>query len=152
MKALKPGYRPEAVQAELVRRVCDYFGRVYDNAEEERHRALRGHRPGDEKWAALMGSAPTIRETAEAFGLSAAKIRKILITGGAYDTEMYRAVRDAAAEGLTAEQIGEKLGIRPVTARSYLPYERVIYNLPERSVNADRLVRFRERWGGYKAK
>ncbi len=50
------------------------------------------------------------------------------------------------------EEIGAELGLKPVTIRTDLPYERVIYNLPERSVTADRLQRFKKRHGGYKAK
>ena len=52
---------------------------------------------------------------------------------------------------MSVEEIAEELGIRAVTVRSYLPYERVIYNLEERSVTADRLQRFKERHGGYRA-
>lgn len=54
--------------------------------------------------------------------------------------------------GLTVEEIAGQLHKKEVTVRSYLPIERVIYNLEERSVNADRLQRFKERHGGYKAK
>ena len=48
------------------------------------------------------------------------------------------------------EQIAKKVNKKPVTVQSYLPYERVIYNLEERSVNADKLQRFKQKWGGYK--
>jgi hypothetical protein len=68
MKKLKPGYNSEEIQGQLVDKVCEYFGRVYDDVE----------------------------------------------------------------------------------VQSYLPYEKVIYMMEERSVNADRVQRFRERWGGYK--
>lgn len=50
MKKLKPGYNPEEIQGQLVDKVCEYFGRVYNDAEQERHLSLRGHRPGDEAW------------------------------------------------------------------------------------------------------
>ena len=44
MKKLKPGYNPEEIQGQLVDKVCEYFGRVYNDAEQERHLSLRGHR------------------------------------------------------------------------------------------------------------
>ena len=72
------------------------------------------------------------------------KVRKLLITGGCYDTKMYRDVKRLREKRMSVEQIGEKLKKRPETIRSYLPYERVIYNLEERSVNADRLQRFKK--------
>ena len=81
MRAKKPGYDSEAIQGELVERVCTFFGRVFDDYEAERHAALRGHRPRDEKWLEIMGEVPTISETAEEFGVTPMKVRKLLITG-----------------------------------------------------------------------
>ena len=152
MRKLKPNYNPETVQGELVEKVCEYFGRVYDDFEEERHLALRGRRVGDPKREELMKGDPTINEVAEEFSMATAKVRKILITGGCYDTEFYRNVIEMREEGMTIGEIAEATGKKPITIRSYLPYERVIYKMKERSVNADRLVRFKKRWGGYRKK
>lgn len=151
MKPKKPGYDSAAEQDKLVKSVCTFFGRVYDDFEEERHLALRGHRPGDEKWIEIMGDDPTINETAKEFGITPMKVRKLLIVGGYYDTESFRTIATLREAGLNVEQIAAKTGKKEITVRSYLPIERVIYKLDERSVNADRLVRFKERWGGYKA-
>ena len=152
MKPKKPGYNIVAEQDKLVKAVCSFFGRVYDDLEEERHLALRGHRPGDGKWVEVMGEDPTIHETAKEFGITPMKVRKLLIMGGCYDTTLYREIQKRWQAGKTIEQIAEELKKSPLTVRSYFPIERVIYNLDERSVNADRLVRFKERHGGYKAK
>ena len=156
MKPLKPDYDSNVVQADLVHAVCSFYGRVFDDFEVERHLALRGHRPGDEKWLELMTNdegevMPTINETAEHFDITPAKVRKLLITGGMFDTDFFRKVKRLHGEGRTVNEISILLKKKPVTIRSYLPYERVIYKLDERSVNADRLVRFKRRWGGYKA-
>ena len=150
MKKQKPGYNSDKIQGQLIDKVCKYFGRVYDDAEQERHQSLRGHRPGDEAWQKIMQGFPTINETAEEFHVTPAKIRKILVTGGYYDTELYRSIMELRAQGLSVEEIADKLGKKKVTVQSYLPYEKVIYMLEERSVNADRVRRFKERWGGYK--
>lgn len=150
MKPKKPGYDSMTVQGELVRAVCLCFGRIFDDFEAERHAALRGMRPGTAKWLELMGNDPTINEVAKEFDITPLKVRKILITGGYYDTEMYRKIKKMKDAGLTAKEIGNKTGKKPITVRSYFPYERVIYNLDERSVNADKLQRFKQRWGGYK--
>ena len=151
MRPLKPGYDSESVQKSLVDEVCSYFGRVFDDDEAERHSLLRGHHPGDDKWLEIMGNDPTINETAQAFSITMHKVRKLLITGGYYNTETYRRIRDLRNEGNSIEEIAEVLDMIPATVRTYLPYERVIYNLEERSVNADRLQRFKKRHGGYKA-
>ena len=152
MKPKKPGYDSKKVQGELVEKVCTNFGRVYEDFEEERHLALRGHRTGDAKREEIMMGDPTINQTAEWFGITPMKVRKLLITGGCYDTKMYRDVKRLREKRMSVEQIGEKLKKRPESIRSYLPYERVIYNLEERSVNADRLQRFKKKWGSYKKK
>ena len=151
MKALKPHYDSETVQTSLVEAVCSYFGRVFDDNEQMKHRRLRGHRPGDEVWNDIMKGYPTLNETAAYFDITPGKVRKLLITGACYDTSLYRAVSSLKAEGKSGEEIGEVLSLKPRTVRTYLPYERVIYNLEERSVNADRLQRFKKRHGGYKA-
>ena len=105
MKPKKPGYDSVVVQYELVRKVCDYFGRVFDDNEAERHTALRGHRPGDERWEMIMGGDPTISETAQAFCVSPMKVRKLLITGGFYDTQKYREVKRLHNAGLSVEEM-----------------------------------------------
>ena len=97
MRKLKPNYNPETIQGELVEKVCEYFGRVYDDFEEERHLALRGRRTGDPKWEELMKGDPTINEVAKEFSMSTAKIRKILITGGCYiqvKPKAYKGIQD----------------------------------------------------------
>ena len=76
----------------------------------ERHLALRGHRPGDEKWQVVMQGHPTINETAEEFNITPAKIRKILVTGGYYDTALYRSIMELRAQGLDATKIAERIG------------------------------------------
>ena len=151
MKSLKPNYDAEAVQWDLIQQICSYFGRVFDDEEYEKHRRLRGHRPEDDVWKKIMGGKPTVNQTAEKFHITPQKVKKLLITGGCYDTTLFRIIREKREQGLSVEEIGEQLGLRTVTVRSYLPYERVIYNLEERSVTADRLQRFKERHGGYKA-
>ena len=151
MKALKPNYDSEAVQASLVEVVCSYFGRVFDDNEQMKHRKLRGHRPGDKVWNNIMDGYPTLNETAAHFDITPGKVRKLLITGGCYNTSLYKTVSRLKAEGKSGEEIGEALSLKPGTVRTYYPYERVIYNLEERSVNADRLRRFKKRHGGYKA-
>lgn len=151
VRLLKPDYNSEAVQWDLIKQVCSYFGRVFDDEEQEKHRMLRGHRSEDDAWKKIMCGKPTVNQTAENFHITPQKVKKLLITGGCYDTSLFRTIRDMREQGMSVEEIAEELGIRAVTVRSYLPYERVIYNLEERSVTADRLQRFKERHGGYRA-
>ena len=82
----------------------------------------------------MMCGKPTVNQTAEKFHITPQKVKKLLITGGCYDTTLFRTIRGKREQGLSVEKISRHLGIRAVTVRSYLPYERVIYNLEERSV------------------
>lgn len=100
----------------------------------------------------IMRGLPTINETAEEFNVTPAKIRKIMVTGGYYETALYRSIMELRARGLDAGEIAKKLGKKKVTVQSYLPYEKVIYMMEERSVNAERVRRFKEKWGGYRKK
>lgn len=156
MKKLKPEFNQQEVQAFQVCQICQFFGRVFDDDEAMRHRCLRGHTPQDKKWVELMTDdegeiMPTINQTASHFSITPAKVRKLLITGGMFDTEEFRIIKQLYGEGKTVDEISKIIKKKQVTVRSYLPYERVIYKMDERSVNADRLVRFKIRWGGYKA-
>ena len=93
MRALKPGYDSFAVQGDLIQSVCDFFGRTFDDSEAKRHASLRGHRPYDDYWCEVMGENPTLNETARHFHMTPAKVRKILITGGRFDTVLSREIK-----------------------------------------------------------
>ena len=129
----------------LIAEVCSFFGRIYDDAEEARALKLRGLRPDSKKWNEIMQGRPTLNETAQKFNLPTAKIRKLLIAGGKYNTAMYRKINELHKAGLTVEEISLQLGKSINTVKSYLNYEKVIYNLPERSKNALRIQRFKNR-------
>ena len=142
--------KPEEVKISedaLIADVCSYFGRIYDDREEERAQSLRGlQRDRDkEKWRAIMRSDPTINETAEAFELPAGKIRKLLIAGGMYNTALFRQINSLVAEGRSVAEVAEIVGRKVGTVKSYMDYEKVIYKLDEKSKNAVRIDRFKER-------
>ena len=117
MKPKKPGYDIAAEQDKLVKAVCSFFGRVYDDLEEERHLDLRGHRPSDEKWVEIMGDNPTIHETAKEFGITPMKVRKLLIMGGCYDTALYREIQKRRQAGWENNRT-DRRGVEEVPADS----------------------------------
>lgn len=77
--------------------------------------------------------------------LSQMKVRKILITAGAYTSERCEEIQDYYKNGYRVEEIAEICHMTQSSVYSYLAYETVIYNLEEKSVNADRQARYRER-------
>lgn len=73
------------------------------------------------------------------------KVRKILITAGVYSTDLSTDIGELWKDGKTVGEIAEMLNMTTANVNSYLPYERIIYNMDEKSVNADRQQRYRDR-------
>ena len=77
--------------------------------------------------------------------LSTAKIRKILITGGLWSTERSREVAELFEQYGSVKRVAEELGLSPGLVITYLPYQKTVYDLEEKSGNAKRIDRWRER-------
>jgi hypothetical protein len=86
-----------------------------------------------------------LKMTAEEFHLSPLKVRKLLITAGAYSTKLSAQVNQLWEQGKTVEQIQEITGLKKSSVNGYLPYTKVIYKSDQLSSNAERLRIFRQR-------
>lgn len=116
---LKPDLDLESIQADLVTSVCEAY---------------------------KLGVS--IRAVAKSVSLSPMKVRKILITGGCYSNDMSTEIDNLWKDGKTVQEIAEILNTSVSNVSSYLPYERIIYNMDEKSVEADRQQRYRDRKKG----
>ena len=130
---------------DYIRRICSLYNDFYDDREED-------SRPGGESWApgrkALHTSLESFRRAlrdVHGIGLSTAKIRKILITGGLWTTERSREVEEMYARYGSVSRVAEELGLSVALVTTYLPYRRTVYDLEEKSGNARRIDRWRER-------
>lgn len=112
---LKPNFDPEKIKTELINEVCESYE-----------------------------TSISLRAVAKSFGISAMKVRKILITGGAYSNDLTEQIGKLHRDSKTVAEIAAMLNMTRANVNSYLPYEGVIYNMPERSVAADRQARYRE--------
>lgn len=135
---------------EYVKMICELYGDVYDDREED-------SKPGGEDW--LPGvpadhlSLAAFQKKLDEMGmkLSRTKVQKILITGGCWTTErsrevqeMYAKLRKKGVEPKAAvKQIADELEISTVSVNINLPYEKVVYDLEEKSGNAKRIERHR---------
>ena len=119
---LKPDLDLESIQADLITSVCEAY------------------KPG-----------VSIRAVAKSVGLSPMKVRKILITGGCYSNDLSTEIDALWKDGKTVQEIAEILNTSTSNVSSYLPYERIIYNMDEKSVEADRQQRYRDRKKGLTA-
>lgn len=138
--------RPERNPGEdFIRRICALYDDVYDDREED-------SRPGGESWApgkkALHTSLESFRRElrdVHGIGLSTAKIRKILITGGLWTTERSREVAELYERYGSVRRVAEELGLSEGLVTTYLPYRRTVYDLEEKSGNARRIDRWRKK-------
>lgn len=112
---------------ELVGKVVELYGSKYDDRE-----------PVEEKHASLRNVAAECK-------ITMLKVRKILITAEMYSTVMSRNVQKLYAEGKSIPEIMNETNLSRASVHSYISYKKVVYNLPERSVSADRMKRFRDR-------
>ena len=116
---LKPGQDLEEVQSDLIETVCF-----------------------------LYSSGKSIRAVAKEMEMSPMKVRKILITGGVYSTELSTEIGELYRDGKTVSEIAELLNTSNANVNSYLPYERIVYNMEEKSAEADRQQKYRDRKKG----
>ena len=80
------------------------------------------------------------KEIARRLNLSEAKVRKILITIGAVETEESKLY----AQGRTQEEIADMLGKTVGAVNSRIPYGKGIYNAEYPSINAIKIRKCRE--------
>ena len=130
---------------DFIRRICSLYNDSYDDREED-------SRPGGENWTpggkALHTSLESFhRELRDVhgIGLSTAKIRKILITGGLWTTERSREVAELYERYGSVHRVAEELGLSEGLVTTYLPYRRTVYDLEEKSGNARRIDRWRKK-------
>ena len=123
--------------------ICSLYGDVYDDREED-------SAPGGADWvpgakAAHLSLAAFQRELKDVHGieLSTAKIRKILITGGCWTTERSREVASLYEKYKSVKRVADALDVTPALVTMYLPYEKVVYDLEEKSGGAKRVQRWR---------
>ena len=152
---------------EYIEYICALYGDIYDDRVEDCKPPAAGDdfRDPGEDWRpgqiADHKSLAAFQRELKAIGinLSSSKIRKILITGGCWTTERSREIADlfdlytspeedggyGLSEYLAAKKIAAELEVSLVTVNVNLPYRNVVYNLENRSKNAVRCARYKER-------
>ena len=74
----------------------------------------------------------------EEFGITLMKTRKILITAGIYHTENSEQINSMRKQGMNIPEIMKATGLSKSSVHSYLPYTKMIYNVDELSLYAER--------------
>jgi hypothetical protein len=130
--------------ADFIEQICSLYNDIYDDREEDSS-------IGGDDWApgktALHTSLAAFQKELEEYGikLSTAKIRKILITGACWTTERSREVGELYEKYGSVARVAKELGLSETLVKTYLPYGKVVYDLEEKSGNARRVERWREK-------
>lgn len=114
----------ESIQESLVMDVCEAYGRPYREGDRDQ---------------------PSMRAVADSFGISPMKVKKILVTGGLFQTEMSDEIQRLYASGMTVKQIAQLKNTSVANVNTYLPYEKVIYNLDVRNEEAVKALEWRRK-------
>ena len=131
---------------EYIDYICKLYGDKYDDRIEDSRPQGLDWRPGGQQANHL--SLERFRKlllNSYEINLSTAKIRKILITGGCWTTTQSRRIQKAYDELSSVQLVADKLGISPEFVTMNLPYEKVVYDLINKSGNAKRVERWRNR-------
>lgn len=91
------------------------------------------------------GTGISLRQVSEEFGITLMKTRKILITAGVYHTENSEQINLMREQGMSIPEIMKATGLSKSSVHSYLPYTKMIYNVDELSLYAERCRMYRKR-------
>ncbi len=134
-----------------VEMICRIYGDRYDDREEDSRIKGLNWEPGVR--AAHKSISAFQKELDEIHGihLSRTKIQKILITGGCWTTERSREIQELYEEYRSRmqsqeaiQEIAGELAISAVSVIINLPYEKVVYDLENKSENARRIEKCRK--------
>lgn len=87
----------------------------------------------------------SVRETALRHNISTGKVRKILVTCGAFDSGFYREVTRLMESGKTVKEIASILNRSEHCIYSYIPYTRGERTGESQTINAIRIRKCRRR-------
>ena len=125
--------------------ICSLYGDYYDDREEDSSLGGADWEPGKKAMHTSLEAFRIKLLEVHEIKLSTAKIRKILITGGLWTTERSREVAALFNEFKSVDKVASELGVTPELVTMYLPYEKTVYDLDEKSSNAKRAERWREK-------
>ena len=123
----KPDYDSKKETEYLLAEVSRFFGEPYD----DRNESSTDH--------------VSLRNVADHFQITIIKARKLLITAGMYSTKISRNIQAQLEQGMDVPQIMAETKLSRSSVHSYIPYSRVVYNMSESSLEAERQRQYRVR-------
>lgn len=144
---------------EYIRKICRLYGDRYDDREEDSRIKGFDWKPGTKANHKSMAAFQKELDKEYGIHLSRTKLQKILITGGCWTTERSREIQrlfdeyttpiEKNGKGMKSDEaireIAKQLEISTVSITINLPYEKVVYDLEDKSNNAISIARCRAR-------
>lgn len=130
---------------EYIKQICDLYGDVYDDREEDSAPGGLDWQPGVKANHTSLQQFQHTLDQEYNIKLSTAKIRKILISGGCWTTERSREVAELFEKYGSVARVAEELDVSDALVTMYLPYEKTVYDLEDKSGGAKRTEKWRER-------
>lgn len=127
MPKKKPDYDSQKTTEYLIVEIRGFFGEPYDDRNN------------------LGADHVSLRATADRFGITIIKARKLLITAGLYSTDISRKVQSLLEQDMDIQQIMAETGLSRSSVHSYIPYSRIVYNMSDSSLEAERQRQYRVR-------
>ena len=123
----KKNSNPKQSMEQLLKQAVALFQEPYDDRDE---------RDAD---------LPSLRSVAEALETTLLRVRKLLITAGAYSNAISDEANRLYESGKSVEEIRIIMGLGKSSVNGYLPYTKSVYKPDELSLNAERIAVFRKR-------
>lgn len=92
----------------------------------------------------LSEQGVSLKQIGRQLGISEQKVRKILITAGAWSSETSKKISSLVENGKSLDEIQAVTGLTRNAVLSYLPYERGMQNAEYPTVNALRIRKCRQ--------
>lgn len=131
--------------ADFIDQICFLYHDSYDDRDEDSSIGGEDWAPGKTALHTSLNSFQKELEEGYGIKISTAKIRKILITGGCWTTERSREVAKLYDKYKSVARVAKELGLSETLVKTYLPYKKVVYDLEDKSGNAKRVDRSREK-------
>lgn len=87
----------------------------------------------------------SVKKTAEEVGTSVIKVRRVLISEGLWSSPTSDKIMELIEQGLSTEQIAERLNYTVNNVQAYSPYKRGEYGKKNRSSDSRKSMEYRER-------
>lgn len=92
----------------------------------------------------LSEQGVSLKQIGRQLGISEQKVRKILITAGAWSSETSKKISSLVESGKSLDEIQAVTGLTRNAVLSYLPYERGMQNAEYPTINALRIRKCRQ--------